>query len=521
MIRRLACSPAIVRLVAVTALLVAEGRGNAQDSTPPARDHAAPTSEPVPTSESVMVPLQRTFVWYQEARLVMQSVKAVLGIDVAQGEEQTAQRALERAFDAARARAALVVRQDRAGSPGTPTPARRTDRRAELRAAIEQDEREMARLRARLRAATAAARPGLERALAAATNRRELARVRLDFVTKLERFDSAVPGEETDVSTQIKALQDAVPELASAGAAQTVVTAPLREGPPSGAWALIYRLLALQRSRSSLKQLMRTTTEIARDADAEVQATRQTVRPVVARLRTLAKDPTANGTALPAGQQEFRDLLERAKLLGAVMLPLREKSALLRRYAADVQGWARAADREMWHVLRGLGLELVGVAIALAAIVAGSLLWRIAAVRYVANVYHRRLLLTARHVAVVTATVLVLMFHFTSELTALVAALGFAAAGVAFALQTVILAVAGYFSMAAPNGIRVRDRVSLQGPFGYVHGEVIEIGVVRTRLEELAGEPLRPTGRILVVPNSVVFTGSFIKHPPPETPPRG
>jgi small-conductance mechanosensitive channel len=142
-----------------------------------------------------------------------------------------------------------------------------------------------------------------------------------------------------------------------------------------------------------------------------------------------------------------------------------------------------------------------------------------AVVRYVANACHRRLLLTARHVVVVAAIALVLVFHFASELTALVAVLGFAAAGIAFALQNVILAVAGYFSMVAPNGIRVGDRVSLQGPFGYVHGEVIEIGVVRTRLQELSGEPLHPTGRILVFPNSVAFTGSFIKHPPPEVRP--
>jgi small-conductance mechanosensitive channel len=73
--------------------------------------------------------------------------------------------------------------------------------------------------------------------------------------------------------------------------------------------------------------------------------------------------------------------------------------------------------------------------------------------------------------------------------------------------------VAGYFSMMAPNGIRVGDRVSLQGPFGYVHGEVLEIGFVRVRLRELAGDPLLPTGRIVVFPNSVVFTGSFFKHP--------
>jgi Mechanosensitive ion channel len=89
-----------------------------------------------------------------------------------------------------------------------------------------------------------------------------------------------------------------------------------------------------------------------------------------------------------------------------------------------------------------------------------------------------------------------------------------AAAGIAFALQNVILAVAGYFTMVAPNGIRIGDRVSLQGPFGYVHGEVAEIGFVRVKLNELGGEPLRPTGRVAVFPNSVVFTGTFFKDPP-------
>jgi hypothetical protein len=40
-----------------------------------------------------------------------------------------------------------------------------------------------------------------------------------------------------------------------------------------------------------------------------------------------------------------------------------------------------------------------------------------------------------------------------------------------------------------------------------------DIGLVRIRLRELAGDPLCPTGRIVVFPNSVVFTGSFFKHP--------
>jgi small-conductance mechanosensitive channel len=197
-------------------------------------------------------------------------------------------------------------------------------------------------------------------------------------------------------------------------------------------------------------------------------------------------------------------------------VPLRQEAELLRRYTTDLQGWQRAIDEETRRVLQSLGFELIGVVIALAVIMIGSVLWRVAATRYVADVYRRRLLLTIRNVTVVAAVALVLVFHFTSELTALVTALGFAAAGIAFALQNVILAVAGYFAIVAPNGIRVGDRVSLQGPFAYVHGEVAEVGFVRIKLRELAGEPLRPTGRTVSFPNSVVFTGSFFKHPEGE-----
>jgi small-conductance mechanosensitive channel len=156
--------------------------------------------------------------------------------------------------------------------------------------------------------------------------------------------------------------------------------------------------------------------------------------------------------------------------------------------------------------------------VAVGVVLVGAALWRMATLRYVTDPYRRRLALTLRKIVVLTALVLVVVTHFASELTTLLTALGFAAAGIAFALQTVILAVAGYFSMMAPNGIRAGDRVSLQGPFGYVHGEVLEIGFVRIRLQELAGDPPRPTGRTVVFPNSVVFTGSFFKHPDDSAP---
>lgn len=56
------------------------------------------------------------------------------------------------------------------------------------------------------------------------------------------------------------------------------------------------------------------------------------------------------------------------------------------------------------------------------------------------------------------------------------------------------MALAGYFAIVAPNGIRVGDRVSLQGPFSWVHGEVADIGFLRIKLRELTGDPPQPTG---------------------------
>jgi hypothetical protein len=504
----------VVPLLAGGLLVAVTPHAGAQESSPPA--------EQVITAESVMKPLQRSIDWYQEARVVMQSIRGILNGDFDRGEEQIAQRALQRAFDTARARATLLAQEDRTGSPGVPPPPpARAKRRAELEAAIDGEERNVAGLKGRLSTTTAADRPALERELVAASNRLELGRMQLEFLTQLDRVNSSTPGEEADLPEQIQALQDTLAALSPATGVPAVVTASHPEREPSGVWDLVYRLIALQRNRSSLKELNRTTTELAGELDGEIRATRQTMRPMMARLRELANRPVADATSTATGQedfQEFQALLARRKLLGAVMVPLREQSALLQRYRVDMETWRRAIDREIGQALRRGGLEVVRIGIALGAILVGSVLWRIAVGRYVTNAYHRRLLFIAGRLVVGTAITLLLIFHFASELTALVAVLGFAAAGIAFALQNVILSVAGYFSMVAPNGIRIGDRVSLQGPYGYVHGEVIDIGVIRTRLQELTGDPLQPTGRIMVFPNSVAFTGSFIKHPPSETP---
>lgn len=88
--------------------------------------------------------------------------------------------------------------------------------------------------------------------------------------------------------------------------------------------------------------------------------------------------------------------------------------------------------------------------------------------------------------------------------------LGLAAAGVAFAMQEVIGAVAGWFNILSGRIYRVGDRVEVGG----VRGDVIDITPLRTKILEIGsaveetswvrGRQL--TGRIVTVSNKATFT---------------
>jgi small-conductance mechanosensitive channel len=94
---------------------------------------------------------------------------------------------------------------------------------------------------------------------------------------------------------------------------------------------------------------------------------------------------------------------------------------------------------------------------------------------------------------------------------------GFFAAGLAFALQEVIGAVAGWFNILLGGIYRIGDRIEIAG----VRGDVIDITPLRTKILETgvsepppAGNPAstdywvhgrQPTGRLVVVSNKATF----------------
>ena len=156
----------------------------------------------------------------------------------------------------------------------------------------------------------------------------------------------------------------------------------------------------------------------------------------------------------------FQTLIEQHKLVSAAAIPLRKESvdpdALRIEFAAlagvdstpdptsrcAVSGAAgdsiRAADGDFRR-----GLDMAADRLPLRAGYAPAL--PIFAVR--------RFVLTM-------VVMFVFLFNFASQIGALATVMGFAAAGIAVALQNVILSLAGYFFLIGKFGIKVGDRVA-------------------------------------------------------------
>lgn len=101
------------------------------------------------------------------------------------------------------------------------------------------------------------------------------------------------------------------------------------------------------------------------------------------------------------------------------------------------------------------------------------------------------------------AVLIIVIFIWAHKMRYLTIFLGIASAGIALALQEVLLCVAGWFLIVTRHPFDVGDRVE----FGGVKGDVIDIRIFQTSLLEIGNwvNADQSTGRIANIPNSAVF----------------
>jgi small-conductance mechanosensitive channel len=125
--------------------------------------------------------------------------------------------------------------------------------------------------------------------------------------------------------------------------------------------------------------------------------------------------------------------------------------------------------------------------------------------RYVLETRRRSRLLLLQKIVLWALVVTIVASTLTTELGSLATFAGLITAGLAVAMQSVLVSIVGYFFLIGKYGIRVRDRVQI----GAVTGEVIEMGLVRLHLMELSGDgQMAPTGRVVAFANSIIFQAS-------------
>jgi small-conductance mechanosensitive channel len=181
---------------------------------------------------------------------------------------------------------------------------------------------------------------------------------------------------------------------------------------------------------------------------------------------------------------------------------LSKQGVLVKQYRRNLANWHDAIKNQYHGALKTLGVRLGALAVLLAIVFVAAEAWRRAVMHYVQESRRRYQFLLLRRIALWCLVVLIVGFAFASELGSIVTFAGLITAGLAVAMQSVLVSIVGYFFLIGKYGIRVGDRVQI----GEVTGEVIELGLVRLHLMELGGHgSLGPTGRIVAFANSIVF----------------
>jgi small-conductance mechanosensitive channel len=487
----------------------------------------------LPGAKDTLQYLKDTINWYHGLRLEEQVATAPSDLMFLDDDRQLAKQIVRLSFDFARAEAKLLSTETTSAAAAanqSPELARYSGLIQAAEAAdkeVRETEEELGSVKQKLQTAQGAQRRELQSTIDELQSELNLDRTRSETFRSILQFVGEAGAAGTNLQTQIDELQRSLPDVADAGkssgaqvsdsvAANTaIVQAANRNQRPSGILDLVTSLFALNGKVRSLDETIQST-------DALSNSSQQIRTPLLRNLTTaaqrgeqLAKEADTSGPAqLQQQKRELDTLTGHFKELSSVMVPLERQSILLGLYKCAVNRWKTAVESQYSVELRGLIVRAVVLGFALAVVFILAEIWRKATLRYVRDIRRRYQFLLLRRIVLWCAVGITVAFALATEIGSLATFAGLMTAGLAVALQNVILAIAGYFFLVGKYGVRVGDRVQISG----VTGNVVDIGLIRLHLMELAGpgSDRQPTGRVVVFSNSIVFQPSagFFKQIP-------
>jgi len=463
--------------------------------------------------------LSHTISWYRQLAVEQQLATQPSDVTFYQENHRVADQVVQLAFDYARSQAQVLAKkraQQPAQSPSTDQYQHLVEAAQKADQQLQDTQSELQSTRAKLATASPAKRTMVEAQVAELESEVGLIQARRDALQNMVEFVSTSnsSGGGVGLRAQVEELARSVPASLShpAGASQTetaaeptanTTTAVAKKPQPTGIWGLASDLLNLSGKSRTLKDQISATGDLRQNAK-ELQ------KPLLDSMRALmqqgdqvfAAADTATPAQLAQQRQQLDALTVQFKQTSAQLLPLSKINVLLDIYQRTLSNWHDAVKQEARDDLRQLLLR-IGVLLAVVAAVFGvGEIWRRTTFRYVHDARRRYQFLLLRRVVMWVAIGLIILLTFATQLGSAVTFAGLITAGVAVALQNVIVSVVAYFFLIGKYGIRVGDRVQI----GDVTGEVVDIGLVRIHIMELGGAgDMQPTGRVVAFSNSIVF----------------
>src|SRR5579859_1218129 len=469
---------------------------------------------PASNRDAILGHLNAAITWYRDAGNNVQAAGLPSDAIYEQSTRTLAADVVRAAFQSARAQAAILSASEKnAGlsqnSMAPPKQQNFAQIGEKIAAEIQDTQSRLDDVNKQLGAATRAKRSALLSEREKLQGKLSLDKAVQEAVQKMQAFaegatDTVSEGLEGNINQLARAVPEVFANKAAAQPSTKAGNAPAGAGNSSGLIGQAITLVGRMRSMHQIDQMIKETDRLRQNAENLRKPLRESLAAILQRGRELAGTQDAS----QAGQQEdtqrqYQTLIAKFNQLSAAAMPLSQEVLLLEQGRANYIEWRRTIVRESTDTLRSLLIRVIGIALALGVVAILSEVWRRLTFRYVHDPRRRRQFLLLRRFVMGFLMGIVLIVGFVSEFSSLATFAGFVTAGIAVGLQALLLSVAAYFFVVGRYGIRVGDRISIAG----VTGDVIDIGLVRLYLMELAGTgiDLYPTGRVVVFSNSVLF----------------
>jgi small-conductance mechanosensitive channel len=499
------------------------------------------TSTGQPNGQLLIDYLNQSIDWYRHLAVEESSSTDPADLLFINDNRQMASQIVRQSFDFGRAAAQLIAAQ----TPQNPTQNQANSRfqtlvqaTAKTDQVVHDTQIEIDQLQDKLASAASRDRPKLQATLDELKSELALAQARSEALHNILQFASlgAAGASGGNLVAQVQELQRSVPEATlnsqpsatsdgqangqakgstTAAATSATASAQARRQQPEGLLALVADLFSLTRKIRTIDDSIKTTNALAQTAQNLRTPIVKHLSGLVQRGNALAQQAdTSDVAGLQQQKRELDGLTAQFKQTSSLILPLSKQSVLLDLYKSSLMRWRDDVKTQYQIDLKNLGLRLLVLTVVLGGFFILAELWKRATFRYVHDFRRRYQFLLLRRILLWFVVAITIAFALATEIGSLATFAGLITAGIAVALQNVILAVAGYFFLIGRYGVRVGDRVQISG----VTGDVLDIGLVRIHLMEMGGTGnyIQPTGRVVVFSNSIVFqpTASFYKQIP-------